>query len=89
MISGCHHLETPPCQRSPTIDPLADRRQAAPPNRLLGVAAIGFATAFNIPYPLLAATFEYPAVLRLTAAEVLARFTAGGPRLTRRNLLRA
>lgn len=47
----------------------------------LGLAAIGLAIAFNIPFSLLAARFDYPAILRQPAAEVLAAFAQGGPGL--------
>lgn len=46
--------------------------------RRIGAAAIALAVAFNIPFALLAAGFDYPQILRAPAAEVLARFTAGG-----------
>lgn len=48
---------------------------------LLGAATIAFAIAFNAPYSLLAATFEYPGVLRRPAGEILTLFHAGGPEL--------
>lgn len=46
-----------------------------------GIAAIALAVCFNIPYALLASVFEYPAILRSPASEVLARFAEGGPML--------
>lgn len=46
-----------------------------------GIAAIAVAVAFNIPYAVLAAIYEYPAVLRRPAADALDRFAAGGPAL--------
>ena len=45
---------------------------------VLGVATIAFAVAFNVPYSILAATFDYPAILRRPAGEILMRFNAGG-----------
>lgn len=48
---------------------------------LLGAATIAFAIAFNAPYSILAATFEYPGVLRRPAGEILTLFNAGGPEL--------
>lgn len=47
----------------------------------LGVAAIVFAVVFNVPYAVLATTFEYPDVLRKPAGEALALFAQGGPSL--------
>lgn len=44
----------------------------------LGVTAILFAILFNVPYAVLAATFEYPDVLRKPAGEALALFSQGG-----------
>lgn len=49
--------------------------------RLVGAALIISALAINIPYGLLIANFDYPDVLRMPAADVLARFRAGGPSL--------
>lgn len=48
---------------------------------LTGIAAIILAIGFNIPYAMLATLFEYPAILRRPAAEVLQRFAEGGPAL--------
>jgi len=48
------------------------------PHRLIGLATFTLAIAFNIPYALLAARFDYPDILRRPAAEVLASFQAGG-----------
>ncbi len=53
----------------------ASRRSSS---RLLGAAAIAFALAFNVPYSLLAATYDYPQVLRRPAGEALDLFAAGG-----------
>jgi hypothetical protein len=47
-------------------------------SRLLGIATIVLAVSFNIPYAVLASIFDYPAILREPAGEVLARFAAGG-----------
>lgn len=46
--------------------------------RGVGVAAIGLAIGFNLPYGLLAANFDYPAILRAPAVHVLQRFAEGG-----------
>lgn len=54
---------------------------AAPKPRattLVGAAAIALAIAFNVPFSILAATFDYPGILRQPAADVLAAFAAGG-----------
>lgn len=53
----------------------ADRR------RRTGVALLLFAVAMNVPFVVLAATFDYPDVLRRGAAEVLPRFHAAGAAL--------
>ena len=45
---------------------------------LLGAAALILAIAFNLPFALLAANFDYPDILRLPAGEVLDAFAAGG-----------
>lgn len=44
----------------------------------VGLAALLFAAAFNVPYGILATTFDYPAVLRHPAGEVLRRMADGG-----------
>ena len=49
--------------------------------RWLGIATIALAVSFNIPYAVLATIFDYPAILRQPANEVLARFAAGGTTL--------
>ncbi|MBI1251463.1 MAG: DUF4386 family protein [Alphaproteobacteria bacterium] len=48
---------------------------------LLGAGAIALAIGFNAPYALLAATYNYPAILRQPASEALHAFHAGGPDL--------
>ena len=48
---------------------------------LLGAAAFSLAIAFNLPFALLAASFDYPDILRRPAGEVLEAFAAGGPSL--------
>jgi hypothetical protein len=48
---------------------------------LLGSSAIALAILFNAPYAVLAASFDYPQVLRQPAGAVLDRFAAGGPAL--------
>jgi hypothetical protein len=45
---------------------------------LLGAAALILAIAFNLPFALLASSFDYPDILRRPAAEVLDTFAAGG-----------
>ncbi len=45
---------------------------------LIGVSAVALAITFNIPFAVLAATFDYPDILRRPAPEVLAAFSAGG-----------
>jgi hypothetical protein len=45
---------------------------------LLGAATVALAVMFNVPYAVLATIFDYPAILRQPAGEVLARFAAGG-----------
>jgi hypothetical protein len=54
---------------------------SAAASRPLGLAAIAFAIAFNIPFATLSATFEYPDVLRRPAGEILTMFHAGGASL--------
>lgn len=49
--------------------------------RFIGLSAIALAIGFNLPYAVLAVTFDYPDVLRQPAGTVLARFAAGGPAL--------
>lgn len=48
------------------------------PNRVIGLSAIALAILFNIPYAILASTFDYPDILRRPAGEVLDAFAAGG-----------
>ena len=45
---------------------------------LVGLGAIALALAFNAPFAILAATFDYPDVLRRPAGEALDLFAAGG-----------
>jgi Domain of unknown function (DUF4386) len=45
---------------------------------VLGLLTILFAIAFNIPFSILASTFQYPDILRLPAGQVLDRFAQGG-----------
>jgi hypothetical protein len=47
----------------------------------IGASAVALAVAFNIPYAVLAAIYDYPDILRRPAGEALARFAAGGPTL--------
>lgn len=48
------------------------------PARPLGAALVALALAFNLPYLRLAATFDYPAILREPPETILAALTAGG-----------
>ncbi|MBY0521224.1 MAG: DUF4386 family protein [Sphingomonas sp.] len=48
---------------------------------LTGLATLGLAFAFNIPYAVLATMFDYPSILRHSAGAVLDRFAAGGSQL--------
>jgi hypothetical protein len=48
---------------------------------LTGASAIAFAIVFNIPFAILAATYDYPDVLRRPAGEALDLFAAGGAQL--------
>jgi hypothetical protein len=48
---------------------------------LTGASAIALAIIFNIPYAVLASTYDYPDVLRRPAGEALDMFAAGGPSL--------
>lgn len=48
------------------------------PRPLAGASAMALAAAFNAPYVVLAATFDYPGVLRAPAEAVLAKFAEGG-----------
>ena len=43
-----------------------------------GIAAIALAIGFNVPYAVLAATYDYPDILRRPAGEALDLFAAGG-----------
>lgn len=49
--------------------------------RVTGVLFILGATAVNIPYALLIASFDYPDILREPPGEILSRFAAGGQEL--------
>jgi hypothetical protein len=46
--------------------------------RGLGLSAIALAVMFNVPFSILAATFEYPDILRRPAGEALDKFAQGG-----------
>lgn len=46
-----------------------------------GLSAIALALLFNAPYAVLAATYDYPDILRRPASEALARFAEGGAAL--------
>jgi len=45
---------------------------------VLGASALLFAVGFNVPYTVLAVTFDYPDILRQPAGDVLDQFAAGG-----------
>lgn len=49
--------------------------------RVTGVSAIALAILFNFPFVILAATYDYPGVLRRPAGEALDLFAAGGANL--------
>lgn len=57
-------------------NPAASR--TAHDGRAAGAAALALALVFNAPYAVLAATFDYPDVLRRPAGEALQLFAAGG-----------
>jgi hypothetical protein len=57
---------------------MPDKVLSIAPGTGLGAVTIAFAIAFNLPYAVLAAIFDYPAVLRRPAGEVLDLFNAGG-----------
>ena len=46
-----------------------------------GAGAIALGLAFNVPFSLLAISYDYPDILRRPAAEALDRFAMGGPGL--------
>lgn len=52
-----------------------------PTQRWTGAAAIALAILFNIPYAILAATYDYPDVLRGPPGQALDLFAAGGAAL--------
>lgn len=54
----------------------AARPAAARPG--VGIAAVALGIGFNLPYTLLATSYDYPDILRRPAAEALDRFAAGG-----------
>ncbi|MDX2222371.1 MAG: DUF4386 family protein [Rhodospirillaceae bacterium] len=45
---------------------------------IAGAGAVILAIAFNVPYAILAATYDYPDILRKPAGEALAAFYSGG-----------
>ncbi|MBX7483803.1 DUF4386 family protein [Qipengyuania qiaonensis] len=49
--------------------------------RLIGLSAIALGIGFNIPYAILAATYDYPQILRQPASVALSRFAEGGASL--------
>ena len=46
-----------------------------------GVLLLALPVAFNVAFGVLAATFDYPDILRRPTHEVLARFREGGTKL--------
>lgn len=52
--------------------------RTAPIRPALGLASIGLAVLFNVPFSILGATYNYPDILRRPAAEALDLFAAGG-----------
>ena len=50
-------------------------------SRLIGLSAIALGIGFNIPYAILAATYDYPQILRQPASVALSRFADGGASL--------
>jgi hypothetical protein len=50
-------------------------------DRVAGVLLLALPVAFNLAFGVLAATFDYPDILRRPTPEVLARFREGGTRL--------
>ncbi len=55
-----------------------DRSNHTKASRRIGVLLIAFAIAFNLPYAWLAATFDYPDILRSPPGVILEAFAAGG-----------
>jgi hypothetical protein len=49
--------------------------------KLTGLSLIALAIFFNLPFARLAATFDYPDILRQPTEVILSAFTAGGPAL--------
>lgn len=49
--------------------------------RLIGLSAIVLGIGFNVPYAILAATYDYPQILRQPASIALSRFADGGASL--------
>jgi hypothetical protein len=52
-----------------------------PRSPILGTSAIAMAIGFNLPYANLVAIYDYPDILRRSAAEALSRFADGGAAL--------
>ncbi len=50
-------------------------------NVVTGVFAIALGVGFNVPYAILAVTYDYPGILRAPAGQALDLFAAGGPGL--------
>ena len=67
--------------RLDSLDPMLAEHGAPPPQTMLGAAAILLAVWFNLPYAVLAATYDYPAILRGPAGIALDRFATGGATL--------
>ena len=67
-----------PVPGSDDISTGALRPTRSPARPALGVVSIVFAIVFNVPYAVLAVTFDYPDVLRKPAGDALAMFAQGG-----------
>ena len=71
---ACHQSVIYDCHHTVTHSNPEDNMQRT----LLGAAALSLAIAFNLPFALLASSFDYPDILRRPAGEVLDAFAAGG-----------
>ncbi|GBF57680.1 hypothetical protein PbB2_01349 [Candidatus Phycosocius bacilliformis] len=65
----------------PTTTAQIRARQPARRQMVLGLSAVALAIAFNIPYSILAVTYNYPDVLRGSAHDALDLFAKGGASL--------
>lgn len=69
MLAATRHMRAPDLNLSPARAPW------------MGAASIALAIGFNVPYGMLALTYDYPAILRRAPGEALDRFAAAGPDL--------